>query len=104
MKLLRSILCAKGRGRRPNIPKFHDKASNLLLLQVYHIKLESGVSWDNVSSWMMLLFPALSNCAKSKGRSFIEKCVHGAEHLAEEKDRKEYYNHVTDFNRIGEYK
>ena len=88
----------KGRGRRPDMPNFEGKASNKLLLQVYWIKSHSGASWDHVENWMLSMFPEYP---KSRSRYLIEKCVQGVEKLCMEEDRIQYYQLMTDLNRIG---
>lgn len=48
MQLLRNIMCAKGRGRMPNMHNIKGKATNLLLLKVHQLRLQTGSSWDMV--------------------------------------------------------
>ena len=98
LQLLASVFCAQGRGRRPTLPELQGKATNLLLLQIHHIKQIRGSSWETVETWMASLFP---DYPRTKSRYLIEKCVQGVQRIQKREDRDSYYTVVTDLNIIG---
>ena len=96
-RLLQSIFCAQGRGRRPNSPNFGNEASNSLILQLYFLKLQTHASWDKVETWVAHVLPVFP---RNKVRYLIEKTVMSLK-LIKREEWHTFLNITTDLNRIG---